>query len=305
MSEKTLRFEEDRVHIEVRGEARPLLCIESCPPLGRIALEGTTLGWFAPDRYWQYGAWLGSPPARSLEVIPPIRAREHPASWPQYFARALVASPRAPLHSGSWQLQERARPDDPPDAPESTPIDPHLPFREHLEMRKELRAATERILSNDHQRGWIPLRAPSPVDSARVKAWRKKARERALPPLLLLWVDVLGRHLLLDGHDRLLASLLEQQRPRAVALFAEQPRPIRNTAPREKAAAIYERAFQNGRVSRATALRMNERLLDSWGAPWRQFSTPARYTPDLRARFDLEVPHLAQLDPRFGQAFLR
>ena len=54
----------------------------------------------------------------------------------------------------------------------------------------------------------IPLREPSPADAARVKAWRKHARENTLPPVLLWWVTGLEAYVILDGHDRRPAQLL-------------------------------------------------------------------------------------------------
>jgi hypothetical protein len=53
------------------------------------------------------------------------------------------------------------------------------------------------------------LRNPSRDDAGRVKAWRKIAREGVLPPLLLFFVSGMDSWLLLDGHDRLRAALLE------------------------------------------------------------------------------------------------
>ncbi|GAA5017110.1 hypothetical protein [Streptomyces siamensis] len=49
---------------------------------------------------------------------------------------------------------------------------------------------------------------PDPGDS-RVKAYRKQAREGALPPVLLWWVSGLDCHVILDGHARLAAAIAE------------------------------------------------------------------------------------------------
>ena len=66
---KTLGFENDLPYLDVRAAERPGLVIESRPPLVRIALGEATLAWFAPDRHWQYVAWLASPPSHSLGVF--------------------------------------------------------------------------------------------------------------------------------------------------------------------------------------------------------------------------------------------
>jgi hypothetical protein len=300
---KTLGFENDLPYLDVRAAERPGLVIESRPPLVRIALGEATLAWFAPDRHWQYVAWLASPPPHSLDVIPPIRTSElGSVSWPAYFARALVASVRAPVLSGRWRLAELG--DRTPHDAETTALDPALPFTENLRMRKQLRAVGHRVLRYSRN-GWLPLRAPSAVDASRVKAWRKHAREGALPPLLLQWIDLLDGYLILDGHDRLLASLLEQRRPRAVALFPERDEPWASPEERQETEAIYQRIFaRDERLSKNTALRMNDRLLESWGRQRHNCATPARYTPDLAERFAREYPSLDHLDPRLKDAFL-
>ena len=46
-------------------------------------------------------------------------------------------------------------------------------------------------------------------ESGRVKWWRKKARDKTLPPVLLWWFSGLRAYFVLDGHDRLLAAFLE------------------------------------------------------------------------------------------------
>jgi len=47
----------------------------------------------------------------------------------------------------------------------------------------------------------------SPLDSGRVKALTKLARDDSLPPVLLWWVGGLQSYVILDGHDRLLAGV--------------------------------------------------------------------------------------------------
>jgi hypothetical protein len=66
---------------------------------------------------------------------------------------------------------------------------------------------------------FLPLRAPSPEDDGRVKSWRKRARDGTLPPALVLYVEILGKWLVLDGHDRLHAALLEGVTPPLLGLW--------------------------------------------------------------------------------------
>ncbi|WP_225412307.1 hypothetical protein [Stigmatella hybrida] len=60
-----------------------------------------------------------------------------------------------------------------------------------------------------------------------MKSWRKRARDGTLPPVLLLFVDILAKWGVLDGHDRLHAALLEGVEPPLLGLwpFIDRPRP--------------------------------------------------------------------------------
>jgi hypothetical protein len=66
----------------------------------------------------------------------------------------------------------------------------------------------------------MPLRAPSPEDDGRVKAWRKHARDGTLPPVLLTYFALVERWLVVDGHDRLQAALLEGREPPLLGLWS-------------------------------------------------------------------------------------
>ncbi|WP_208647293.1 hypothetical protein [Corallococcus interemptor] len=44
----------------------------------------------------------------------------------------------------------------------------------------------------------MPLRAPSPEDDGRVKAWRKHARDGTLPPVLLIYFALVERWLVVE-----------------------------------------------------------------------------------------------------------
>ncbi|RXJ96162.1 hypothetical protein CRV00_02980 [Malaciobacter molluscorum] len=55
-------------------------------------------------------------------------------------------------------------------------------------------------------------------DSARVKYFRKKVREDSLPPILLQFIPSLDSFIILDGHCRYKASLLENVLPNLVVI---------------------------------------------------------------------------------------
>ncbi|MFF5517656.1 hypothetical protein [Streptomyces coeruleorubidus] len=62
------------------------------------------------------------------------------------------------------------------------------------------------------------LRPLSPPDAPRVKAYRRRAREGTLAPVLLWFVSPLDVRLILDGHDRAVAALAEGSDPECVIL---------------------------------------------------------------------------------------
>ena len=55
----------------------------------------------------------------------------------------------------------------------------------------------------------LRLHPPPAPDSDRVRAWRKRARDGTLPPILVTFARGMGLWLMLDGHDRLRAALDE------------------------------------------------------------------------------------------------
>ncbi len=55
-------------------------------------------------------------------------------------------------------------------------------------------------------RALLPMRPASLAESGRVKAWRKRAREGTLPPVLVHFIGALDMFVLLDGHDRYAAA---------------------------------------------------------------------------------------------------
>jgi hypothetical protein len=136
--------------------------------------------------------------------IPPLRAEEardlgaRKGRWAQRFADALAGNARGPLHAGRWALtHERPRRDD--------------------------MVLTERNGEIDwfrHNGSWqiLPLRGLSDPSAGRVKSYRKQVRDGVLPPVLLWWVSGLDLYVVLDGHDRLVAALAENQEPPLLAL---------------------------------------------------------------------------------------
>ncbi len=139
--------------------------------------------------------------------------------WAHYFATALRAAQHSPLYDGRWLLNASAT---------------------HLEntpwARSVARRWTELLLAeNPGEIDWIsrqgggqvlPLRQLSDPTDSRVKAYRKQARVGILPPVLLWWISSLDCYVIVDGHDRILAAIAEEQEPSFMALTGIQQQRI-------------------------------------------------------------------------------
>jgi hypothetical protein len=146
------------------------------------------------------------------------------ARWTHRFADGLQAASRGPLHAGAWTLAW-GMPSWSVAAHWSrlAAIDPdrgHLTWFGYGD-------------PDDDQRDILPLRRLAAPDAARVRSYRRQAREGILPPALLWWVSGLNTLLVLDGHDRISAALAEGGPPDVVVL-APAPDPAGETAGHER-----------------------------------------------------------------------
>lgn len=139
--------------------------------------------------------------------------------WSRWFVEAMAASGRSPLRPGPWWLA----PVHAKDVASLTVLDAtHArnagPSRWEAARATILRTEgapwTDDLFDEDWysysgSRALLPLRPASPAGSGRVKAWRKRAREGTLPPVLVHLVGALDMFALLDGHDRYAAARAE------------------------------------------------------------------------------------------------
>jgi hypothetical protein len=143
--------------------------------------------------------------------------------WAHRFCDHLAADAHGPLHDSSWILHD---------------VDlPPYSLQDDL-----VRTHPDSYL--DWLDGWngvVPLRQLPDGDCARVKAYRKQARDETLPPILLLAASALDGYLLLDGHARLVAAQREDVQPVVLALGRRLPQTERQ-ALLEQATAALERA---------------------------------------------------------------
>ncbi|MFE0824416.1 hypothetical protein ACFW4M_17590 [Streptomyces sp. NPDC058794] len=137
--------------------------------------------------------------------LPPLRAASMrgPADWRHRCARWLEDASDGPLHDGRWGLTTRAS------------------FAPGIWTEDFVRDWPDCVLELLCGGGWhgvLPLRPLSEPGAARVKAYRKHARDGTLAPVLLWWVSFLDGWLILDGHDRAVAALAEGSEPECVVL---------------------------------------------------------------------------------------
>jgi hypothetical protein len=245
------------------------------PPIHLQAAAGGYLRLVSPDGpvLWglvdsdHYGVEIVRAKSAALQVVPPIRADESApmSGWTRRFADLLLASSVTPLAQGRRYLF----------APIEAMATPGLvlgpgALDELLAQEDELRFEWDFGYV-----GLLPTRRLSDASDGRVKMWRKRARDRTLPPIVTWWCRGLFAHVLLDGHNRLHAALLEGVKPDVIVLadvtgVSKQELEERRQAALEQAASL-ERIPSV--AARANA--MNAVLRAAWdpGAEW-ELSTP-------------------------------
>jgi hypothetical protein len=196
-----------------------------------IACDAEPVLWAHVHRL-HYGLWLLHAARReSWSVVPPILSRVITRfgdatnrdawwrAWARWFAEQLCASERTPLSPGRWcfvvadaaglRATQRAW----------TPTS-WSRFGVLRDVRTCLDSPPLRWESWWTTGSSAVLRARSVApEAARVHAFRKRVSGRTLPPVLVGYVSGLDMHVVLDGHDRLRAALLEQTTPPIIVLW--------------------------------------------------------------------------------------
>lgn len=233
-----------------RWSGRPSLHVEFTSRFRlRVSSGGQPLFWIRIDDWW-HGCGVLRGTVSTPWGLPPLsaaRVRDVPhepgssrwwEAWTWHMAKELAQATHPVLHAGRWCLRPlrlvTAREAVPysnlPRYQTGGPLDPPHGLERLLHV--------ERFWTEDWYGGGVPagvetnsgavlpLRAPSPEDNGRVKSWRKHAREGTLPPALLLYMDIVGKWCVLDGHDRLHAALLEGVSPPLLGLWPVFEAPI-------------------------------------------------------------------------------
>ncbi len=207
--------------LDVAGRSRPELAVHvatHCRFMLRQADQGVLLAKMHNDHaaveYLITGTFrspIAPMRAAHAAVIADAGSEHQTGRWAHYFATALQTAQHSPLYDGRWLLIAR------PTHLENTPW-----------ARSAARRWAELLLADypgeidwlSRQGGWqvLPLRRLSDPTGSRVKAYRKQAQAGILPPVLLWWLSSLDCYVILDGHDRILAAIAEEQEPPFMAL---------------------------------------------------------------------------------------
>jgi len=167
---------------------------------------------------------LVTPPFTAVEARSPSEPMGSEAwylAWAKFFARKLEASAVSPLGPGRWWLVPSKAHPAPVGRRHISSRGPAIPAVCHLDRVAE-QGAHDYADWDLHDLAPLAMRSMSSVEDDRVKAWRRGCREKALPPVLLMWVSGLARYVILDGHDRLLAALAEGEMPPVLSLLRLQ-----------------------------------------------------------------------------------
>lgn len=283
--------------------SKPTLRLETAHSMRmRMTADGEPLFWARMDRQWA-GVWVVRAKAKQLSVARPIRAAEardgrSMEAWMRWFATELQNG-TSPLGRGEWRLSSmrQAEPTSLRDRARSKVLDVYFSNGEEGCPGPAYGALDAMDTPRVHYEHWmmggadvLPLRDPSPVDSGRIKSWRKHARDGTLPPVLLWWVSALDSHVVLDGHDRLSAAAAEGVAPRLITLWHCTKMPVgHDLEARAQFLRSYERAFTSPDLSPRSRRELNEKLMWLHKESWLRSRSSAKVSPTLDAEWKQEI----------------
>lgn len=224
---------------------RPRTRAEAAPGLRfRFVAGDRAFAWARIGEWWDSAVFVRADDVDEPGVIPPITMPEIRAAgaeprsaawwayWARFFVRALEASPNGPLFGGLWAMTRgRVAPFEQAELYPSIPgeLEEEPPPAHSLGDIHRLPSVAYEVWTGGAEvrcGAVFPRRGPSARDEGRVRAWRKRARDGTMPPALLLYLQALGKHLLLDGHARVHAALLEGVEPALSVLWPAREREV-------------------------------------------------------------------------------
>ncbi len=194
--------------------------------------------------------------------------------WANYFAQALINSDKHFLHAGRWDIEE------------SKPFEQNSYAQNGINYSIDSRDSAPFYSPKDRLQyiDW-DFHMPFPIVyfhrldeyHGRVKWWRKKVLEGSCPPILTWFQDNLQAHLLIDGHARLLACLLEKVTPTVLTIANVQVKSYAvELSEREKLQRIIEQNHEKMPVD-----TLNKMLIDCH-SPFQTYERTALYSTVIR-----------------------
>ncbi|AGC43487.1 hypothetical protein MYSTI_02160 [Myxococcus stipitatus DSM 14675] len=297
---------------------RPALHLEVVPKYRlRLRCGRQTLLWTRIDSYWDQAVFvrgsdsaprflpaMTAPEVRAVDSSP--GAEEWWTAWTWRMARALIEAPLTVLHAGHWCLRPVRAID--AEKAERHPVSPmEWSFGQPLMSPHSLAAATQfkpawaedwwESLPGQRPGAVLGLREASAAEDGRVKSWRKRAKDGTLPPILLLFVDILAKWVVLDGHDRLHAALLEGTEPPLLGLWPFIDRPQPWNATREEGALLAAEIQLRTPPTPDTIDRINRMLLFSFAHDRRGTVSRAWPLPGGHAAWREELSARRRMSP--------
>ena len=219
--------------LSVETSSKPMLRLHTA--LGakmKLQADAQTLFWaHISDGYYGVNVLRTLPQSEHVNLLPHIHSAdlmqtkhldktEQAKYWAKFFVKALQNAPLSPLYGGLWALDFCFL---------SKQYDQPLWLnRDHSKWCVTKAEDTQLLAAHDVYIDWagcgnsniINLFAQhaKPENVDRIKWWLKVAKEQALPPLLLWCISALDAYVLLDGHDRLQAALINGIAPTCLVL---------------------------------------------------------------------------------------
>lgn len=181
----------------------------------KLSKNTDTLFWGTIDQY--FGVWFLRNDLfweSNTGIIPPIKSNlietlkqenkvHNEQYWSRFFAKELSKSEYSFLNNGTWSISKAI-------------INRSVSEKwrvTNLESSFDCQPLSYIQWGITRNSIIIPLKGKPHLQMGRLKWWRKKVREHACPPILVWFVNSLDCFVLIDGHHRLQACLLEQIPP--------------------------------------------------------------------------------------------
>lgn len=283
--------------LEINDERKSVLQVVSYPGFKsktQIKNESIIYSNISSD-YW--GSWsLMNKQSDDFKIFPFIKSSdieqfklsglEYKNYWLSYFRKAIEFSSYKFIPNGSWKMiySESVNSD--------WKYQNNKVGKTNLKGHQELKEVyeSENPTYSDFEISNIPIaiKQTPHEESGRVKFWRKKIKEESLPPIVLVHLSQLSNSIIIDGHSRLLASIIEGVPPKLIILYPtieQEISPDINRADK-RAKALVKQFEKNPNLKLE---QMNKLLISFYDdRPWLVRRTKAKFSKD-EEQWNLEV----------------